>query len=271
MEKKKDKFALYKVKQFSQMQMCFLKRHCESAHHISACKKTGVLCVSSEGVLKASAQMKVPPLAMFGWALTTCFTSNSYKDYQEFLSTHELFDTGADQDVELAGNYKYQRTAKQVVHCIGALVLDRDQDFVKNSVRIAIAVDDRDPDRLLRIRCVRPNPTIQLIDITAAVVRGHGTFPEEAANSVLLAIEEFSKVRVGAQDRKTLVGAENVVDERLYDHICNTVFQGASDGCEVEVQGMRLLKTRKQLHRLRYFFRDRAHTSQTIHKGTIKL
>ena len=146
------------------------------------------------------------------------------------------------------------KTCAQIIHCFGAVLIDEHHEFVQESVRLAIAADDRSPDRLIRGRAVRANPTIQVADFNLALVRDHGTFADDSCDATILALRESCRVRRGPQCRKQITGKDNVVNEKLYQHCLNILFQAASDGCETEVMGMRQLKVRKVAKRLRYFF-----------------
>ena len=269
---RQDAFARMAVCTWSQMQIAFIKRHCRTEAHIKACAAAGIDVRDSDDILKRSIENHVPGVSMMAWALTTCFTASTFVDYRKFVATHELLRDAmpATDDNETVGKYSHQRTCKQCVHCYGSMLTEQDQEFMRKSVRMAIAVDDREPDRVLRMRCLACNPTIEVRDHTAAIVREHGTFAVDCADATCDAIESACTIRQGHRDRITLQSSEDYVDTALVDKCKNTIFQAAADGCEVEVQGMMLLKKRRYCKRLRYFFRDRSHTSQTVHKGTIK-
>lgn len=272
---KKDAMARFVCNSYNQMQIGYLKRHCQGEAHRIACEAMGITVAFDQGLLKKSIEETVPQLPMFLWALQNCFTSSSYVDYQKFVATHDALSdsiiTGSPSD-ELVGKYTHQRTCKQCVHSMGSVILKGEQEFLRQSVRIAIAADDRDPDRLLRMRVVRANPTIQSKDITAAIIREHGSFAQDAADSIMDAIRFVCMVRKGRRDRVTLQSdEEDYFDSALFNTIKSAIFQAATDGCEVEVQGVQLLRQQGSLPKLRYYFRDRAHTSQTVHKNTIKL
>ena len=113
--------------------------------------------------------------------------------------------------------------------------------------------DDRDPDRILRGRALRPNPTVQVRDVVLALVRDHGSFPDECADATMDALKTFCTMRQGPQHKQSLTGPGNTLDQGLLKHTASIIFQAASDGCETEVLGMRQLKVRKLLGNLRYF------------------
>ena len=269
---KRDRFALGLVDGFSQMQIGYMKRHCQSDLHINAAKAQGVTVVLPEHVLKKSVEQRVFPVPMFLWGLTCCFTGSSYSDYRKFVQSHDVLKNldGVDMPAERVGHYAHHKSCQQIVHSFGGLILEEHQSFMGSAVRLAIGADDRDPDRLLRGRVVRPNPTIEVKDFNLALIREHGTFPDDAADAVIDGLKEFCTLRRGVQDRTSLTGKENVVDTKLLAHCKSILFQATSDGCETEVLGMRQLKVRRLCPFLRYFFRDRPHTSQSIHKAVIR-
>ena len=269
--KRRCKFALGQVTTFSQMQLCFWKRHCYHEQHIAACKSQGVDVVLPGHIVKRAVADKIFPVSMFLWGLTCCFTSSSYNDYKKFLASHDVLrSAGSDAADERVGTYAYNKSCQQIVHSVGGVILDDHQGFMRGSVRLAIGADDRDPDRLLRGRAVRPNPTITVKDFNLALIREHGTFPDDAADAVMDGLRDFCTVRRGPQDLNKLTGKGNVIDSALLEHTTNILFQATADGCETEVLGMRQLKVRKLCPRLRFFFRDRPHTSQSIHKAVIR-
>ena len=95
------------------------------------------------------------------------------------------------------------------------MILEGEQEFLRNSVRMALAVDDRDPDKMMRVRLVKPNPIIVVKDITAATIRGHGTFAEDTMRAILNGIRTLCIVRGANRDRVTLHSDEDYVDEDI--------------------------------------------------------
>ena len=196
--KKKDKFALGVVTNYSQMQMSYLKRHCDSAHHVEAAKAQGIIVVSPDSVTKHSIIKKAPPIGMMVWAVVTCHTGSSCVDYKQFVAANSVLNSADSADIDAkVGNYSHTKTCSHIVHSTGGVIQDYQHEFADAAIRLAVAADDRDPDRLLRGRFLRVNPVIETADFEMSILRDYGTFPEDAADSVIEGLREFCRERKG--------------------------------------------------------------------------
>ena len=160
--RRKDRFALDKVSTLAQMQIGFFKRHCSSMHHIEACKRRGIIMPQSEDVVKASILWNTPPASMFLWSLTTCFTASTHQDYKKFLSTQQvcrMMNDNCNSQDGVVGAYSHNKTCAQIVHCFGSIILEANQDFVRNSVHLAMtSLMIRNPPSHRRPASVCPAP-----------------------------------------------------------------------------------------------------------------
>lgn len=84
----------------------------------------------------------------------------------------------------------------------------------------------------------------------------------------LRSFEAKLQVRRGPMNRDTCECDMSSIDECTFQRLCSTLVAGSSDGCEVEVQAnMKLAKTK--LKGMKYYFRDRCHTTNSSHKAVL--
>ena len=275
-------FAQFRVKTPSHLQLCSFARHCESPRHVVACQRLGIdVRLSDTAAKKLAIESNAPEDSKFLWSLTTSFSNSSYQDYKKFIQTEEvqklaarralMLDAGVMScDSDMSAKDGASRTCKTTTCSIAALLDDADQAILRRAVRSSYSVDDADQTRVLKIRCVAANPVVQCHSMVAGVLRDPGHSVEATVEATWEALKQACYVRRGPLDTQTLQGPNCFTDPELVKTIRSTLISAASDGCEVEVQAVPILK-RRYCPSLRYFWRDECHTLNCNHQAIIRM
>jgi hypothetical protein len=159
------------------------------------------------------------------------------------------------------------RIARRKMLQSAAAVLDEEQrEMLKRAVRIAFSDDDRDQQRILRIRVVWTHPRVGYAEFFGALLQDYGFDADACKAATLQGLQSLCRRRTGNQ----LQDAEAQLDESLWDAVRCKIFCGATDGAAVALKGVQLLAG-DTLPALRYQFRDRPHTTRTCVKMAFEL
>ena len=253
-------FSSFEVETLSCFQIGYFMRHVSSPKHRLACQKLSIEVLAEDKTVH-----HVPPVSHWLWSLRICFSASSFRDYKKFINCAEM-PVCPDEISELqSGNWHHSNTAKSCNHCLASVEIESNQEFLRHSVRIAMASDDRAQARFLRVKAVRANPVVQIKSFIGDLVKNYGYSVEDCANAHRLAIQGMCTVRKGVRD-DALSGGSDYVDQPLVKHVQDNTVCFATDGCEVEIKAVQLLK--HDMKGLRYQFRDKCHTTQTCCRAT---
>ena len=264
------------------VQIANLKRHCNGKPHRNAARRSGIDVVMKPGSDEAiqSRGSTAPPTAIFLWALQSAFTSSSQMDFTKFVKTNQCVNdslsTTATDDLRLTDLSKWasRSTMRKCQFSMMAVIEDDDHDVLDRVVRSAFAVDDSDGTRCLRLRCVQANPIIQRRDISGNVVRQHNSTPRDCADATWDCFKQActpkSARRSLTEAASNLESVEDKVDIRKLGMLVSSMACGSTDGCPAEVKSIPLLRELQRAPYLRYFFRDKSHTVNTVSDTVIK-
>ena len=208
-------------------------------------------------------EQSVPRVEKFVWAIRSCQQGCSRRDFEQFCEAEGL--TSIMPDGVVLNDASRLACGKMLTSC-GAVIDDQHSNLLRRACRLGFSMDDRDQVNALRVRLTMTRPHVFAKEFIADVARDYGHGIEECANSAWECLRHLAAARNG----RHVPGEALQYDEALVKKISEITFCGATDGCEVAVQGVQLLKTNGTLPRLRYQFRDRPHTTRTICKGVLK-
>ena len=207
----------------------------------------------------------VPRGSKFADAIRGCLRGDSGHSFS--LAQHSaaeplnnLVSTGVFRD-ESRGAHRKMLVA-------AAAVLDEGQRaMLKNAVRIAFCEDDRDQNKILRIRVVWEKPQVGCAGFFGALLRDYGFDATDCSDANVEGFKRLCSNRVRAPQEK---GKEAVtaaqLDEPLWEHVRRAVFCGATDGAASALLAVRQMAGPNIMPNLRYQFRDKPHTTRTCMK-----
>jgi hypothetical protein len=152
-----------------------------------------------------------------------------------------------------------------MVQSTAAVIDAQQQSFLRRAVRIAFSDDDRDQQRILRIRVVWTQPRVGYTEFFGALLQDYGFDAEACRDVTLRGLQRLCTPRGGQQ----IKGFRGELDVDLWEAVRRKIFCGATDGAAVALHGVRLLGP--SLPSLRYQFRDRPHTTRTCVKMAFTL
>ena len=117
-----------------------------------------------------------------------------------------------------------------------------------------------------------PPPHVTAREFLGPTVIDAGWNAEACSKATMQALTNVCRVESGrrAAGRHDLTGEGDYIDEALLAHVRSVIVAGTSDGAVVELQGIHRLKVIGELLALRYQFRDKAHVTRCVLKGTLK-
>ena len=116
------------------------------------------------------------------------------------------------------------------------------------------------------------SPRTTVREFLGPVVIDAGWDAEACSKATMQALAKVCRVETGRRvaGRHDLTGEGDYIDEMLLNHLKSVIVAGTSDGAPVELQGIHRLKEIGALPALRYQFRDKAHVTRCVLKGTLK-
>lgn len=264
------------------MQLSEIRRHCQSGQHKQALRQLeeqgndppGLVAPEVIGVQASPVDQggAVPRADRFVWAIHNCQRGASFRDFSDWCGVNDLTNFMSSGGVCRDSS---RQSADKMVTCVGAVLQDQHMALIRRAHRLAFAIDDRDQVFVMRARVSFLRPQVGSKEFLVGLVRDYGHQVEDSAKAIMDCFRLLCTVRRGRREAQgggetgeTSVGRD-YVDEELLKHVMEITFAGASDGCEVALQAVQLVKQR-DLTALRYQFRDRPHTSRTCMKGILK-
>ncbi len=209
-------------------------------------------------------QCTAPVADRWCWAVETCHAHGSYRSYRQFAQRHSTKASGVMCDSS-------PESCAKMITCLGDTCRLTNVDFIKNSVRAAFSMDDKDITFVTRLKLVSAMPKIRVRHCLGGVIKSLPADVPGAADKIMQALEDACFVRTGKRSHcKSSSGPLDGTDEVAWAKLKSIVFSGASDGASTMLDAVQKIKIEKKLPRLRYQFRDVPHTVRTCVKGTVK-
>ena len=211
----------------------------------------------------------VPRPERFVHAIRCGQTAHSFSDCSACAAVHGL---AAALSSEGVMRDESAEACKKMIHCVAEAMRHDDRRFLAKAVRVSFAQDERDQVMVVRLRAVAVSPHVTVREFLGPTVIDAGWNAEACSKATMQALTNVCRVESGrrAAGRHDLTGEGDYIDEALLAHLRSVIVAGTSDGALVELQGIHRLKVMGELPALRYQFRDKAHVTRCVLKGTLK-
>ena len=158
-------FGDFKVSTVAMLKANKLRRHIQSADHQAAMKRqeSGECPQSSSGSRGQIVNPAVPTVKKFAFVIMNSLKQGSYRGWCKQVDTD-------DGDGSMERNIS-QRLCKQLLVSNAAAAERVSQDMLRNSHYLAIAIHDKDPTFILRVKGVTVEPVVDTFACVGAVLR----------------------------------------------------------------------------------------------------